>query len=100
MVGALAQQLGRLVEDCGALLDVDRAPFGPGALRSGERFVEVGRGRIRHVGDPLGGDRVDDGVGVAAFAGTSSAVDEQLEVGFDSPWRASTPALKRVATPR
>jgi len=70
------------VEDGAALLDIGRAPFGPGALRRGERFVQVGPGRIGHFGDRAGVDRVDHGVaGVGAFP---DAVDEELEVGFVS----------------
>ena len=67
-----------------ALLDVGRAPFGPGALRGGERLVEVGLGGVGHVGDRLRVDRVDDAMAVAAFAAFPCAVDEELEVCFIS----------------
>ena len=80
MVGAFLQQVGRLVEDRGALFDLGRAPQRPGALGGGERFLEVGGGGQRHLGDATGGDGIDDGVGIAAFAALPVAVDEQLQL--------------------
>ena len=51
MVGPLAQQRRRLVQDRAALLDVGRAPFRPGAVGGGERLLQVGLGGIGHFGD-------------------------------------------------
>ncbi len=96
MLGALAQQGGRLVEDRGALLDVRRAPFGPGALGRGERLVDIGGGRERKLGDGAAGRGVDDGVVVAVLAGAPAAVDEQFEVGFISHGGADRRALMRL----
>ena len=73
-----------LVQDRPALLDVHRAPFRPGPVRGFERLLEIGLGRVGHLGDRARVDRIEDGVGIAAFAGFPDTVDEELEVGFVS----------------
>ena len=74
-----------------------RAPFGPGPLRGGERLLEVGLGGVRHFGDRPGVDRVDDRVaGIRRFP---DAVDEELEVGFVSHWRADRHRLMHPQRP-
>ncbi len=76
MVDPLAQQRGDLVKNRAALLDVGRAPFRPGAVGGGKRLLKVGLVGVWHLGDAVGGDRVDDRMRLAAFAALPHAVDE------------------------
>jgi hypothetical protein len=95
MIGALAQQVGGLMQDRAALLDVGRAPLRPGALGGRERLFEVGLGGVRDFGDRLGVDRVDHGVGIAAFARFPHAVDEELERGLVGHGAANRRAVEQ-----
>jgi len=96
----LAQQLRHLVEDRSALLDISRAPLGPGPFRSGECLLEVCLGRVGDFGDRLRVYRVDHGV--AGVGALPDAVDEVLKVGFVShvrPDRRRLSPSQRLASP-
>ena len=95
-VDPLAHQGRGLVEDRAALLDVGRAPFGPGAvrrLRAPRRGRPGSRRAPRRSCSPVTG--LTTVWCVAALAARQTAVDEELEVGFVSHAAQIGAALKR-----
>ena len=80
VVGALAQQVGGLAHDLGALEGRGRLPGLEAALCRLERRVEVLAGRDRMRADRLAGRRVEDRERPAPRGAAPGAVDVKLDV--------------------
>jgi hypothetical protein len=81
MVVALAQQVGGLAHDLGAVIGRGRPPHGEALFGGAERGVEIGGRGMGQMAEHLAGGRIDDILALAAFAVEPLSVDEKLEIG-------------------
>ena len=82
VVMALAQQIGGLAHDLGAVIGRGRLPERKALFRGGERGVEIGVRGMRQVRQRLAGRRIDHVLALAAFAVEPFAVDVKREIGI------------------
>ncbi len=82
--GALAQQIGGLAHDLGAVIGRSVLPDLEAFLRGAERGVEIGDTGVRQLRQHLAGRRIDDVFALAAGAIEPLAVDVQFEIGIHS----------------
>ena len=109
LLGPLAGELGHLAQDAAALQGRALLPALEGALRGGQRAVEVFTGGVRQPGDHLAGGRIDDVLLAAAAALDEFAVDVEAQRrpargGWRCSWEVSSrcdgPAAGTAATQR
>ena len=81
VVVALAQQVGGLAHDLGAVIGRGRLPDREALVGGGERGVEIGVAGVRQMRQHLAGRRIDHVLALAAFAVEPFAVDIKLEIG-------------------
>ena len=79
LLAARAHEIRGLLEDLAALHRQQRAPFAPGALRGGQRAIEIGGAGMRQLAQHFFGGRIDHRLGLAALRAQPFAVDEQRE---------------------
>jgi hypothetical protein len=74
-VGALADQIGGLAHDLGAIVSRHRTPDLEAFFRGGQGLVEIGLLGMGDGADVLFSRRIEDGDGLSRSGGTPFAVD-------------------------
>ena len=82
MVEALAQQIGGLAHDLGAVIGRGCLPQRKAFFRGGQRSVEIGFAGVRQTRQRLASRRIDDILAFAAVAVEPFAIDEKTKLAI------------------
>jgi len=71
----LTDEIGNLMQYCGAGIYIDAAPIGKALCCRSKRFIKVCRSRQRQLSERFASGRIYDGVTIAAFALAPAAIN-------------------------